>query len=92
MNLRSKLGIPEIDITKNTRIIILKPEEDTSVGIIVDEIKEVINLHEGDIEKSNTSDNGEIKGSYLDGIGKYDNMLISLLNIQNLIIEKDVMN
>ena len=42
MSLRLKMGLEEDVITKATRIIILKSEAQGIIGIIVDEVKEVI--------------------------------------------------
>ncbi|MCR5625629.1 MAG: chemotaxis protein CheW [Lachnospiraceae bacterium] len=94
MSLRLKLGLPDDKITKNTRIIIVKPEEETQIGIIVDEIKEVIELFDKDVEKNVNSnpDGGDVKVSYVDGVGKYGNLLVSLINIRNLIIDKDMVS
>ena len=40
MNLRKKMDLPEVEDTKNTRIIIVKLEQLGVIGLIVDEIKE----------------------------------------------------
>ncbi len=92
MSFRLKLGLSEIKETKSTRIIIVKPEAETQVGIVVDEIKEVINLKANDIDKGESSDSSDAKNSYVDGIGKYGDKLISLINIKNLIVERGTSN
>ena len=51
MSLRLKMGLEEDVTTKNTRIIILRLEQHGMIGVIVDEVKEVINLADEDIEK-----------------------------------------
>ena len=51
MNLRLKMGLEEDVTTKNTRIIILRLEQYGMIGIIVDEVKEVLTLEEDCIEK-----------------------------------------
>lgn len=88
MSLRLKFGLEADSITNAVRIIIVKLDAQSPVGIIVDEVKEVITLDEDSVEKvSNTS--VEDKNGYLTGIGKYKGELISLLNIRNVIVEKD---
>ena len=58
------------------------------VGLIVDSVKEVVNLDDSDIEKANLSlaEGGQ---AYISAVGKIGNGLISLLNLQAVIIEKE---
>lgn len=51
MSLRLKMGLEADELTRATRIIILKLEQQGSVGIIVDEVKEVVTLGTSEIEK-----------------------------------------
>lgn len=89
MSLRSKLGIPEIAYTNKSRIIIVRPEPQAApVGLIVDEVKEVIKLEDEAIEKM-TYDEKDEKGNYSIGIGKQGTDLINLLSIPSIIIEKE---
>ena len=86
MSLRIKFG-KEADVFDNkTRILIIKPEQQAAVGFIVDEVKEVINLMDEDIERSSGSDADK---SFIFGVGKHDEGLISLMNIPAVISEKD---
>lgn len=87
MSLRLKFGLEAIEYTNTTRIIIIKLEAQSAVGIIVDEVKEVVTLDDESIEKpSNNNDEG---AAFLSGVGKHDGSLISLLNITGVIVEKD---
>lgn len=79
LSLRLKMGLPEDEITKKTRIIILTLEQHESLGVLVDEVKEVVTLDEEHIEK--VSYEKDEKAKYLCGVGKYDEKLISLLDI-----------
>ena len=49
-SLRIKMGMPEVEETKKTRIIILKIDG-SFVGLIVDEVREVVTLQNQSIEK-----------------------------------------
>lgn len=91
MSLRLKFGLAEDEYRNSTRIIIIKLEPQASIGIIVDEVREVVNLGSDKIEKVQYDVNGanEEKLRFLSGIGKHSNGLISLLNIANVIIEKE---
>lgn len=83
MSIRKKMGLEEDVFENATRIIILKLEEKGLLGIIVDEVKEVVNLGEDEIEKASN------KGKFINGIGKHGDELISLLEI-NAIVEESV--
>lgn len=87
MSLRLKLELPDEEYTNATRIIILKLEQHEPIGIIVDSVKEVVNLDSEHIEKANY-DKGE-HGNYLMAIGKYDDKLISLLDLNAIIVDKN---
>ncbi len=88
MSMRRKFGLADDEVTSTTRIIIVKPEQQAMVGILVDCVREVVTLDEGDIEKNNvgTSDDGQV---YISAIGKYNDELISLLNLLSLITDKE---
>lgn len=88
MSLRRKFELEDDVYTNNTRIIIIKLEQQGMVGLIVDSVKEVVNLDDSDIEKANLSlaEGGQ---AYISAVGKMGNSLISLLNLQAVIIEKE---
>lgn len=88
MSLRRRFALEEDVFTDKTRIIILKPEQQEPIGIIVDMVKEVVNLSEQDVDKMAIDAQDELS-KYICGIGKNNNnnTLISLLNINNVIDE-----
>ncbi|MDE7222998.1 MAG: chemotaxis protein CheW [Acetatifactor sp.] len=88
MSLRLKMFLPEDEFTKATRIIILKLEQYGSIGVIVDEVKEVVTLDEEHIEKI-AYDSKEERTNFLGGIGKYGEDLISLLDFNLVMQERD---
>ncbi|MBO5293310.1 MAG: purine-binding chemotaxis protein CheW [Lachnospiraceae bacterium] len=88
MSIRQKMGLQVDEYTKATRIIILKLEQHGTIGIIVDEVKEVVTLNNAEIEKV-SYDNNEEKSSFISGIGKQDGNLISLLDLNAVVAEKE---
>jgi purine-binding chemotaxis protein CheW len=84
MSLRRKFGIDDDAITNASRIIIVKINGQYPVGILVDAVKEVISLSDSKIERAVQGVSSD-KTMYLNGIGKYNNELISLLNIDSVI-------
>ncbi len=85
MSLRRKFELEDKEYTNSTRIIIVKPESNAKIGILVDEVREVVTLEEENIEKTVYDE----QGLNLLGVGKYKETLISLLNIQGIISELD---
>lgn len=88
MSIRKKMGLEDDEFTKATRIIILKVEEKGMIGIIVDQVSEVVTLREDQIEVPNNS-NTQGKEIFINGIGKNGEQLISLLEINSIIEEKE---
>lgn len=88
ISLRKKMFLPDDEYTKSTRIIILKMEQFGSVGIIVDEVKEVVTLDEDHIEKM-VYDSKDEKTNFISGVGKYDGGLVSLLDFNLVLQDKD---
>ena len=88
MSIRLKMGLEDDQFTNASRIIILKLEEKGMLGIIVDEVKEVVTLSENDVEKI-SSDAPDSNRGYLAGVGKYNDTLITLLNIGVIINDID---
>ena len=74
--------------TDASRIIILKIEDQGTIGIIVDEVKEVVELANEDIERSSKSSKNE-KNSFIFGIGKHGDDLISLFDISAVVDESE---
>lgn len=93
MSLRLKFELEDDEITANTRILILKPDGQASVGIIVDSVKEVLTLENEMIDKvAKNSTTDEQKNAYLSGVGKHGESLISILDIAGLFLEKEEEN
>lgn len=80
LNLRLKMNLEEVENTNASRIVILKLEQYGLLGFIVDEVKEVVTLSEIQIEKV-AYDGNEDKQNFLFGVGKTDDDLISLLDM-----------
>ena len=87
MSLRLKFGLEPDEFKNATRILIIKIEPQAAIGMIVDEVKEVITLDEESIDKvSGTNDE---RSAYLSGVGKQPDGLVSLLNIPLVVIDKE---
>jgi len=86
MSIRLKMGLSADEETKNTRIIIVKTEQYGKIGMIVDEVSEVVDLDiETEVEKM-AYDKDET--NYITGVGKNGDNLISLLDLNAVLVEK----
>jgi len=83
MSIRKKFDLEDDVYTNATRIIIVKVEGH-AIGIIVDEVLEVIQLSENQIEK-NVRDSQDEKAKFVYAVGKLGDELVTLLNIEALI-------
>lgn len=88
ISLRLKMGLEEDVITKATRIIIIKLESNECIGVLVDEVKEVVTLEHAMIEKV-AYDSKDPRANFVSGVGKEKDGLISLLDITGTFAEKE---
>lgn len=88
MSIRVKFGLEPDEYTDKSRIIIIKLDPQSTIGIIVDSVKEVVTLSEEEIEKASFETTDDMNG-YISAVGKKKDELISLLNIQAAIVEKE---
>jgi purine-binding chemotaxis protein CheW len=85
MSTRIKMGLePDVE-TNATRIIILKFEQQGFIGFIVDAVNEVVTLDTESIEK--VADQKQ-DGAFVQGVGKSNDGLISILDLNALINEQ----
>ena len=90
MSLRLKMDMDPDEITDKSRIIILKAEEDTLIGIIVDQVNQVLTLGSKSIEKvTYSADKGKKLNSFISGVGKYEGGLVSILDLTMVEMEED---
>ena len=80
MHKRMKRG--EDVITKDSRVIILNLEDDKLLGIIVDDVKEVMNISSEEIEEPNEYLKKD--DSFISGVGKKDDDLISIFEVNSI--------
>ena len=101
IELRKKFGFDSVKDTEKTCIIVVQIQHtDTAIvmGIIIDEVKEVLNIKAENIEETPTFD-ANINTEFILGIGKIGNSVKMLLDIDKVLsmgeiasIEKVVQN
>jgi purine-binding chemotaxis protein CheW len=92
VDLRLKFGLPEIEYTQRTCIIVVQVRLDSVqllMGIVVDGVSEVLNLASGDIE--NTPDfGGGVVTPYLLGMAKSKGKVEILLDIDQVLSSQEL--
>ena len=83
MSLRLKMGMEEGEVQRTNRIIILKIDGD-EIGVIVDEVREVVTIPDEDVEKV-YSESSQANAAYLLGVGKLNGNLISILDMYEVL-------
>jgi len=83
IDLRTRFGMPRIEPTKSTRIIVTEIGT-KRVGIIVDSVSEVLNLPLENVEEAPEMIAG-VGTEYIQGVGKLDDRLIILLDLTMVI-------
>ena len=86
MSLRKRFGLEPDEYSNATRIIIIRLEDQSIIGFLVDEVREVVNIDPRQLEKP-TFKLDEDNASFLAGIGKKEDGLISLLDIRAIVEE-----
>lgn len=89
MSVRLKMYLDDDVETNATRIIILKLDQLGNIGILVDEVKEVVDLEESQIERVSYDARDDVS-NFIYGIGKYEGGLISLLDLDAVVADKDM--
>ena len=89
IDLRSRLGMPEKEHDKQTRIIVADVD-DRTVGLVVDAVSEVIRMDANLVEPPPEIIVGAgDKGRYIKGVGKLDDKLLMLLDIDSMFSKKE---
>lgn len=87
VELRTKFGMPTIDYTAFT-VIIVVVVRDKVMGLVVDAVSDVLNIDKKDIQ-SPPQFSVRVDVSFLNGIGKCGDKLVALLDIDRMLSEGD---
>ena len=87
IDLKKRFQMGSSDITSDTRSVVVEVEGQT-VGIIVDEVSEVLRLANSDIEPAPAIIGG-INAEYLTGVGKIAGRLLILLDMNKILTDQE---
>lgn len=80
LDLRKRFGLPAVERTGDSRIIIIEVD-DRMIGLIVDSVSEVVRLYNNQIQDAPEEVSGKINRLIL-GVGKIDDRLLIILNLE----------
>lgn len=86
IDLKERFGLPEKEITSDTRIIVVEISSQT-VGLIVDSVTEVLRIPRTDIEPPPPVTT--IEADFIEGVGKLDERLIIILDIDRILTKEE---
>ncbi len=90
MDLRIKFGMPHVETTDETVIIVVHAQS-IEMGIIVDKVSEVLDINNESIEDS-PAFGTEVNTEYILGIGKAEGNVKLLLDIDRVLTSQDVID
>jgi len=86
-DLARKLGIPSNKDRKQGKVIVLKNHSGEFEGLLVDDIADVMQIHEGDVNLS-PGHMSSIKAEFVEGICRQDEDLVALLDLAAIFSHK----
>ncbi|MBI5893002.1 MAG: chemotaxis protein CheW [Deltaproteobacteria bacterium] len=87
IDLRKRFGLSKIEHGHDTRIIVVESTGRT-VGMVVDSVSEVLRLDASTVEPPPEIVGG-VDSEYIDGVGKLEDRLIILLNLDKVLSPKE---
>jgi purine-binding chemotaxis protein CheW len=88
VSLRKKFKMAPIDDTEKTCIIVVQVhygDREITMGIIVDEVSEVLSIGDGQIEPPPSFGGGMEEADFITGMGKLENKVVILLDIDRVL-------
>ncbi len=87
ISLGKKFGMDDTEVDNNTRIIVINIQ-DKQIGFIVDEASQTIKIDDSQIDPA-SSIPSSINMKYINGVGKVDNRLIILIDLEKVLTDEE---
>ena len=84
---RMRFGLPSKEMDDSTRIVIIESEDQT-VGIVVDNVSEVVDIYAHEIETAPNVGNDET-ARYIEGVVSRNDELLILVDLNKLLTEDE---
>jgi len=92
INLAIKFGMQPQPINRRSCVVIMETKIDNELmvmGILVDKVLQVLDIHESDIEPA-PSFGARIKTEFIQGMGKFDEKFIIILSINDVLSAEEI--
>ena len=88
MDVRCRFAMPEQDYDERTCIVVVNIDE-TAIGLVVDQVQEVIDIPESQVEPAPETSRGK-SSPFLQGMGKIGEKVKILLNVEQLLYDEEL--
>ncbi len=88
INTRSKFGLEKKERNEKDRIVVVYIG-DKKVGIVVDEVREVLTLHHEQVEEPPTTV-GSMSAKYISAIAKLEDRMLIILDIDKILTTEEI--
>ena len=89
INLDTRFDLNSKELDDDSRIIIVEVG-DNVVGMVVDSVSEVLRLSTSNVEPAPEIISAKIKADYLKGVGKLDDRLLILLDLERVLSDEEM--
>lgn len=87
LDTRKRFALPPVEVDDSTRVVIIEVEEQV-VGILVDQVSEVMRLGNGEVETAPNVGNDE-SSKYIQGVASRDGNLLILVDLHKLLSDEE---
>lgn len=84
MDLRRRLHVEEHELTRRARILLVEAQSGEVIGLMVDEVRHVARLSDGEIEVATNLLGGDVS-EHVIGIGRPAGEVVVLLNLSSIV-------
>ncbi len=84
---RTRFGLPRAETDDSSRIVIIESEQQV-VGILVDSVAEVVELHQSEIDSAPNVGNEE-SSRYIQGVANRESDLLIVVDLNKLLTEEE---
>lgn len=95
VDLRLKFGMPQVEATDQTVIIVVQythNKQELTIGILVDEVVEVLDIKSEQIEPPPDFGGGAGDSEFIRGVGKADKRVIFMIDIGRILTSDDALS
>ncbi len=89
MDLARRFGLEQTQKTEKTRIVVTEVKDNT-VGVIVDEVPEVLRISEDNVDPTPEMIESQVHAEFIKGVGKLEERLVILLDVDKILSREEI--